>query len=450
MTVVRVRRRGLRAVVLQLVALPLVLVLGGQGLALGSPGRMAMAAPPGTQSLDDLKKREAEAAAALEDSTAAVQAAGAELARIAAALPEAERQVSVAQGELAGARAKAGAARAAAERAEQARVEAQAEVDDANLQVEDSRDDVARLARRAYQRGRLGDVRDVMDATNPTDLIERGEMLRSVFRAGTASIDRVTDARLVLAGKTAQLKAEEKAATQAREQADAQQARAEQVTAQAEAAVQRVAGLVADRQAAVATAEQHREDDRRSYEQAQAESRALAERIRRAEAEAARRAAAEKARAEAAARAARQRGAAPPAAAPQTARSDGWIWPGNGRLTSRYGYRTHPIYGDRRFHAGIDLGGGFGAPLVATRAGTVIVAGPSGGYGNLIVISHGNGLTSSYAHLSSMAVREGQDVAQGQSVGRVGSTGNVTGPHLHFEIRLDGEPVDPMDYLGPR
>jgi septal ring factor EnvC (AmiA/AmiB activator) len=347
---VRSRRRGLRTLVLQLVALPLVLVVGGQGLALGSP--------PGSQSMDDLKKREAEAAAALEGSTAAVQAAGAELARIAAALPEAERQVSVAQGALAGARAKAGAARAAAERAEQARLAAQAEVDQANVQVADSRDDVGRLARRAYQRGRLGDVRDVMDATTPTDVIERGELLRSVFRAGTASLDRVTEARLGLAAKTAQLRAEEQAATAAREEADAQQARAEQVTAEAEAAVQRVAALVADREAAVESAEQLREEDRRSYEQAQADSAALAERIRRAEAEAARqaaiRAAAEKAAAEraaaeaaaAAARAARAGRPAPPAAAPaaprSASRSSDWIWPGYGRLTSRYGFRTHP------------------------------------------------------------------------------------------------------------
>lgn len=442
------RQRGLRTVLLQVVALPLVLVVGGQVPALG--------APRGAQTMDEVRQKEAQAAAALEHSTAAVRAAAAELARIAAALPEAERQSSVARGELAGAQARAGAARAAAERAEQARAAAQAEVDTANAQVADSRDDVAQLARRAYQRGRLGDVRDVIDATSPTDVLERGEMLRSVFRAGTASIDRVTAARLSLASKTAQLRAEEKAAEQARQEADAQQARAEQVAAEAEAAVQRVATLIADRQAAVATAEALREQDRRSYQQAQAESRALAERIRRAEAEAARkaaaeRAAAEKAAREAAARAARAGRAAPPAparAAPAPRSSD-WIWPGRGRLTSRYGYRTHPIYGDRRFHAGLDIGGGYGAPNLATRAGTVIVSGPAGGLGNLVVISHGGGVTSVYAHQSSLAVTEGDVVAQGQVVGRIGNTGNSAGPHLHFEIRRNGEPVDPLRYVSP-
>jgi murein DD-endopeptidase MepM/ murein hydrolase activator NlpD len=471
------RRRRLRTLVLQLVALPLVLLVGGQGLVLG--------ATASAQSLEDLRKREVEAAAALEGSTAAVAAAGAELARIAAALPEAERQVSVAQGELSGARAKASAARAEAERAELARVAAQGEVDEATAQVESSRADVARLGRRAYVRGRMGDVRDVMDAANPTDVIERGELLRSVFRSGTASLDRVTASRLQLAGKTAQLRAEEKAAADARAQADAQQARAEQVAAEAQAAVQRVAALVAEREVAVAAAEALREEDRRSYEQAQADSEALAERIRQAEAAAAARAAAERAAAEraaaeraaaeraaaqaaaeAAARAARSNRpapapaparaaappaapAAPPAAAAAPSRSSGWIWPGTGRLTSRYGNRVHPIFGDSRFHAGIDLGGGYGAPVLAARGGTVILSGPASGYGTLVVVSHGGGVTTAYAHMSALLVRVGDTVSQGQTIGRIGSEGNSTGPHLHFEVRVNGNPVDPLGYVSP-
>jgi murein DD-endopeptidase MepM/ murein hydrolase activator NlpD len=464
--------RRLRVLVLQLLALPLVLVVGGQGLVLGSPAS--------AQSLEDLRKREAEAAAALEGSTAAVAAAGAELARIAAAMPEAERQASVAQGELSGARAKASTARAEAERAELARQAAQGEVDQASAQVESSRADVAQLGRRAYVRGRMGDVRDVMDAANPADVIERGELLRSVFRSGTASLERVTAARLQLAGKTAQLKAEEKVAAEARAQAAAQQARAEQAATEAQAAVQRVAALIAERQTAVAAAEALREEDRRSYEQAQADSEALAERIRRAEAEAAARAAAERAAAERAAAeraAAEQRAAAqaeaaraaranrppapapaparPPAAAPPPAaaaapsRSSGWIWPGTGRLTSRYGNRVHPIFGDSRFHAGIDLGGGYGAPVLASRGGTVILSGPASGYGTLVVVSHGGGVTTAYAHMSALLVRVGDTVGQGQTIGRIGSEGNSTGPHLHFEVRVNGNPVDPLGYVSP-
>jgi murein DD-endopeptidase MepM/ murein hydrolase activator NlpD len=438
----RARRSG-RLAVLGLVAAPLL--LGGGPVGLTVPAARG-------ETLEQARAREEAAHAALEGSTAAVQAAGAELARVEAELPGAQAAVAAAKGELAGARAKATAARAAAERAEAARDAAQEEVDDATAQVEKTRDDVDRLARRAYQRGRLGDLREVMEATEPQDALARGEMLRSVFRSGTASLDRVTTSRLLLAGKTAQLAEEEQAAAQAREAAAAQQSRAEQAAAQAQAAADHVAALIADRASALGTAQSLREQDRRAYEQAQADSRALAERIRRAEAERARREAAARAEAQrrAAAAAARAGRPAPPppAAAPAPSRN-GWQWPGRGRLTSRYGWRTHPVYGDRRFHAGIDIGGGYGAPILATKAGEVIYAGPASGYGNLVVVSHGGGISSAYGHMSSIAVNEGQSVSQGQRLGAIGSLGTSTGPHLHFEIRVGGDPVDPLGYVSP-
>jgi len=444
------RRLGWRLLAVPVVVLPLLVGTAGQAFSSAAPGRP-------TQSLDDLRKKEAETHAALEGSSAAVQAAGAELARVAAELPVAERAVSVARGELAGAQAKAAAARAAAERAEAARAAAAREVDAADAQVERSRVEVGALARMAYQRGHLGDIRDVMSATEPQDALERGEMLRSIFQSGTASLDRVTSARLELAATRAQLVVEERAAAAARAEADAQEARAAALAAEAEAAVQRVAALVADRQAAVADAERLREQDRRAYEQAQADSRALAERIRRAEQEAAARVAAERAAAErraresaAAAAAAAARAGAPAPAPPRSARpSTGWLWPGNGRLTSRYGWRTHPIFGDRRFHAGIDLGGGYGAPVLATESGVVIYAGRASGYGTLVVISHGDRISSAYAHMSAILVREGQSVGRGATIGRIGSEGNSTAPHLHFEIRVNGNPVDPLRYVSP-
>lgn len=98
-------------------------------------------------------------------------------------------------------------------------------------------------------------------------------------------------------------------------------------------------------------------------------------------------------------------------------------------------------------HPGIDIGAAMGTPIRAAAAGTVIVAAYSGGYGNLVVIDHGNGLATAYAHQSQIAVSVGQQVAQGQLIGYVGSTGFSTGPHLHFEVRVNGSPVDPMGYL---
>jgi murein DD-endopeptidase MepM/ murein hydrolase activator NlpD len=119
----------------------------------------------------------------------------------------------------------------------------------------------------------------------------------------------------------------------------------------------------------------------------------------------------------------------------------GLIWPVNAPITSPFGWRWG------RMHEGIDLGAPYGAPIAAAAAGAVIYAGWLGGYGNLTVIDHGGGLATAYGHQSGIAVGVGGQVAQGQVIGYVGSTGHSTGPHLHFEVRVDGQPLDPLGYL---
>ncbi|MBW3575637.1 MAG: M23 family metallopeptidase, partial [Actinobacteria bacterium] len=116
-------------------------------------------------------------------------------------------------------------------------------------------------------------------------------------------------------------------------------------------------------------------------------------------------------------------------------------------VTSNYGYRIHPIYGTRRLHAGIDLRGATGTTVLAAGDGTVVFAGPRGGYGNAVLVDHGGSIATLYAHQSRLAVSAGEPVRRGQAVGSVGSTGLSTAPHLHFEVRLDGTPVDPLNYL---
>jgi murein DD-endopeptidase MepM/ murein hydrolase activator NlpD len=116
-------------------------------------------------------------------------------------------------------------------------------------------------------------------------------------------------------------------------------------------------------------------------------------------------------------------------------------------ITSGFGPRVHPIYGDVRMHTGIDFGASAGTPIRAAADGVVVSAGPLGGYGNATVIDHGNGLATLYGHQSSIAVSPGQRVSRGQIIGYVGCTGLCTGPHLHFEVRVQGTPVDPMQYL---
>jgi murein DD-endopeptidase MepM/ murein hydrolase activator NlpD len=119
----------------------------------------------------------------------------------------------------------------------------------------------------------------------------------------------------------------------------------------------------------------------------------------------------------------------------------GFIWPVNGTVVSGYGMRWG------RLHEGIDISAASGTPIWAAAAGTVIYAGWLGGYGNLVVVDHGNGLATAYAHASAILVSVGQSVARGETVALVGSTGNSSGPHLHFEVRVNGVAVDPLLYL---
>ena len=123
------------------------------------------------------------------------------------------------------------------------------------------------------------------------------------------------------------------------------------------------------------------------------------------------------------------------------------IWPISGPITSEFGWRTHPIFGSARFHSGLDIGGDYGMPIHAAAGGVVIEAGWIGGYGNTIMIDHGGGIATLYGHNESLAVSVGQQVSQGEVVAYCGSTGNSTGPHCHFEVRVNGEPVSPWDYL---
>jgi murein DD-endopeptidase MepM/ murein hydrolase activator NlpD len=123
------------------------------------------------------------------------------------------------------------------------------------------------------------------------------------------------------------------------------------------------------------------------------------------------------------------------------------ILPAQGSVTSPFGWRIHPVLGTSRFHAGLDLGAEEGTPIVAADSGTVILSEWYGGYGNAIIIDHGNNITTLYGHCSQLYVPVGQTVQKGQLIAAVGSTGLSTGPHLHFEVRVQGEPTDPVAYL---
>jgi murein DD-endopeptidase MepM/ murein hydrolase activator NlpD len=117
-------------------------------------------------------------------------------------------------------------------------------------------------------------------------------------------------------------------------------------------------------------------------------------------------------------------------------------------MSSGFGMRVHPVTGKQKLHAGIDLAAPTGTPIGAAAAGTVTFAGVRGGYGNLVIVDHGDGTETRYAHQHTISVTAGQKVAAGDLLGTVGSTGQSTGPHLHLEFRRDGQPVDPAPLFG--
>ena len=135
-------------------------------------------------------------------------------------------------------------------------------------------------------------------------------------------------------------------------------------------------------------------------------------------------------------------------AAAAVAGTGAFIWPVPSctYLTSRFGLRVHPIYGTTKSHTGVDIGAESGATIVAADGGTVVMAGVNSGYGNCVMIDHGNGYKTLYGHMSSIAVTNGQTVSQGDTIGYVGSTGVSTGPHCHYEVWKDGSRIDPEQF----
>lgn len=126
---------------------------------------------------------------------------------------------------------------------------------------------------------------------------------------------------------------------------------------------------------------------------------------------------------------------------------ESFLRPGVGVITDEYGPRTNPVTGERGFHTGVDLGDAYGAPVKAAKSGTVDYSGWISGYGNTIIINHGNGVQTLYAHNSELLVDVGQTISRGQTIANVGSTGMSTGPHIHWEIRINGQHVSPMGYV---
>ncbi len=285
----------------------------------------------------------------------------------------------------------------------------------------------------AYERGDLGYVNVMLSASSFTDFVERWDDIRYLIAANQKTVRERRAAERAVAGARTELERERLAL-------DASQQREQQAKFQ-------LAGLALQRETLVSAAEEQRRSVASEVTQLEdvsaAEEAALEEMIReRQREEEARRAAEETARR----RAAQLAGQELPPTTPPGAPGD-FSWPVSGPITSPFGMRSNPMGQGFEMHPGIDIGAPMGATVTAAAGGRIIWAKGYGGYGNAIIIDHGGQTSSVYGHLSQIFVAEGQDVQRGQAIGAVGCTGRCTGPHLHFEVRVNGVAVDPTSRL---
>ncbi len=273
-----------------------------------------------------------------------------------------------------------------------------------------------------YENGDLSYASVLLSARTFTEFVERWEDLRlliganeTAVRERRAAAQRVADVQAALQRTQMQLDDQEQAQQRARNQ---------------------LASLADEKRNLVAVADQQRRsvasevaqiEDLSATEEAQLESM-IQERERELEAQ--------------------RRAEGIAGEVPRTGRGD-FIWPVSGPVTSPFGWRSNPFGGGPEFHQGLDIAAPMGTTIQASAGGTVILAQWYGGYGNYILIDDGGGYSTGYGHLSAIYVSVGQQIKQGQAIGAVGCTGECTGPHVHFEIRIAGKPVDPAPRLRP-
>lgn len=390
--------------------------------------------------VDESRNRVNSATSALLESQERLEAAQSALAGVRAQLSAAQERHKELKAELAQARIKLEAAKAEVARGE-AEVAAQQQV-------------IAQAARESYQqRTDLQGLAVVFDSRSTADLSQRIQWNTTIFDTQAAEKARL-DALLAQleAARDEQQRIEQQVAQDEAAAADV----VVQISSLERAAAEHtatVAELVAANEKARSAAASELATDEANYQQYRSDEqrlqREIEQEVARLKAEEARAAAAEAAKA-AASKVSRAASGSSSGASTSVSTS-GFIRPINASPGSRFGMRFHPILKYWRMHNGVDYGAATGTPIRAAKAGTVVKAGPNGGFGNFVLLGHGTSggtyVTTGYAHMSRVAVSVGQRVEQGQVIGYVGSTGLSTTPHLHLEVRLDGVPVNPLNYI---
>jgi murein DD-endopeptidase MepM/ murein hydrolase activator NlpD len=361
--------------------------------------------------------------AAMEASSERVESAAASLLDAKARLPEVQQRLADARGQLAGATVRAKSAARAAEQASADLAAADVRLGDAEAQVEGIRTEIESFAANAYMGRGVAGIDAMLSLESPGDFVASLSYLRYVGDTQQEMLDHHTQARGEARNVQNVQMGAERTADEARRVADDALRQAAAVEAEAARAEQEVASLVAQREQALQVAEEERAATLQRYAELQAESERIAAEIRAL-------------------------AAGGGAVLQPDARL---LMPVIGRKTSDFGNRFDPVYKVWQLHAGVDIAAAGGSSIRAAAAGNVFRAGWNGGYGNYTCIYHGTqegkGVATCYAHQSAILVSLNQQVAMGDVIGRVGTTGASTGNHLHFEVRLDGTPVDPLNWL---
>jgi murein DD-endopeptidase MepM/ murein hydrolase activator NlpD len=371
-----------------------------------------------TASADTLDDKIDAASDDLASASSAVNQANAALERARTQLPAAQAEVDAAAATLRAAAATEKAAAAISQRASADAVTAEQRVAAAEARIVTMNGQIGDLARAVYTQGPYAELAAVLSAKTPSDFADQLEAIRSVSRSQNRALADFNAAKADLALASLQAQQAFARADEKRQEALAAVAAARQATDRARAAKAKVDALVAARKNALAVADRERAAVLKQYKALKAEQ-------------------------------ARQRALASQPGGFTGTPTGNLIWPIPGAgIAALPGPRIHPVYGYRSCHTGIDIRGSYGTSIKSAAAGKVIAIENGGPYGLHTTISHGNGISTMSAHQSRVAVRVGQIVQQGQTIGYVGTSGWVTGAHLHWEVHVNGVPYDPRGWFG--
>ncbi|MDN5344656.1 MAG: hypothetical protein PWQ18_767 [Clostridia bacterium] len=352
-------------------------------------------------SLDDLKKQQEQVQQSIEEKQKVLQQKNDEGEALLQQLQQIEQEIKDKEAQIA--------------RLDQELAAAQERVQKVSAQLQqaeaaqEKRMDILRTRLKdIYQVGQVNYLEVLLQSTSLEDFLVRAELLAKIAQGDVKLIQEIKAERERIAAQKADLEAERDKIAQLRRQADGERV---QLASRRETQRQLLAQVEAEKKRVAA-----------ALDEMEAMSRQIAAKIRAEQSKSNRK------------------------LGPNGTNGMLWPLPGYTSISSPFGWRIHPLLKTRRFHDGVDLPAPAGTEVIAPLDGQIISTGYLGGYGNHIVIDHGGGMSTMYAHLSAILVRDGQEVKKGQVIGRVGSTGWSTGPHLHFMVMLQGEPTNPMNY----